>query len=63
MEIVAAYSGALSLPVKPDTSRVVMEMVVPYDHVDSSMKLDTAYLGTRKVSLVVYMMDMVILNY
>ena len=63
MEIVAAYSGALSLPVKPDTSCAVMEMVVPYDHVDSSMKLDTAYLGTCKVSLVVYMMYMVVIDY
>ena len=39
-----------------------MEMIIAYDHVDSRMQLDTAYFRPRKVSLVIYMMDMVVFD-
>ena len=63
MEEVCAYPGTLCLPVKPKTTRAVMEMIVSYDNVYGGMHLYTADLRARKILLVVYVMDMIVLDY
>ena len=62
MEKIGGYPCSLALPVKPYTPYTVMKMIVPYDHINSSMKLDAAYFGTGEITLIVYMMYMVVLD-
>ena len=61
MEEILGYSRTLSLPVKPHSSRTVVDMVSPVYAVDRRMHLDTADLCSGQILLVVYMMDMIIL--
>ena len=39
-----------------------MEMIVAYDNVDGRMQLDAAYLRSRQVPLVIYVMDVVVFD-
>ena len=62
MEKVARNSCALRLPIEPYSSCAVVEMVVLYGNVKGGVKLNSANLGTREISLVVNMMNVVVLN-
>ena len=62
MEQVLRNACSLCLPVKPETSRTVMEMVSSNDHIDRRMHLDAANFRTRKVLFVVDMVNMIILD-
>ena len=62
MEQVLRNACSLCLPVKPEASRTVMEMVSSNDHIDCRMHLDTADLCTRKVLFVVDMVNVIVLN-
>ena len=63
MKEVAAYPGTLCLPVKPQASSAVVEMIVSYDYIYGGMHLYTADLSTGKVLFIVYVMDMIVLYY
>ena len=62
MEQILRNSCSLSLPVKPETSRAVMEMVLSDNNIDGRMHLDSAYFRARKVLLVVYVVNMIVLD-
>ena len=62
MEQVLRNTCALCLPVEPEASRTVMEMVSSNDHIDRRMHLDAADLRTRKVLFIIDMVNVVILN-
>ena len=62
MEEVFANSCTLSLPVKPDTTCTIMEMIISNDNVDSSMEFDAADFRTCKISLVINMMNVVVFD-
>ena len=63
MEQIAGDTGSLRLPVEPDTSGTVMEMIPADDNVDRGMELDPADLCAGKVPLVVNMMDMTVFHH
>ena len=61
MKKIRCDSGALALPVEPDTARAVVEMIVSYYHIYGRVELDATYLRTGKITLVIYVMYMIIL--
>ena len=63
MEQILCHTGALRLPVKPQTAGAVMEMIPSDDHVDGRVHLDSADLRARQILTVVDMVDMVILDH
>ena len=62
MEQVLGYTRPLCLPVKPEPSGAVMEMVAADDDVNGCVHLDAADLSACKVLFVVDMVDVVVLN-
>ena len=63
MEEVLGHPGALCFPVKPDTSRTMVDVIAPDDGINSSMKLDAADLCAGKVVRVIDVMALIVLNY
>ena len=63
MEEVTRNPGALTLPVKPYASYTIMDMVVPYDDIDSRMELNASKLSASYISLVIDIVDVVILDH
>ena len=63
MEQVRRHPGPLTLPVKPYPPCTVVKMILPDDHIYRRVELDAAYLGTRKIALVVYVVYMIVLDY
>ena len=63
MEQILCHPGALTLPVQPDASGTVMEMIVTDDHIDRCMQLDTANLRPCQIPLIINMIDVIVLNY
>ena len=52
----------LGLPVQPDSSCTMMNMISPVDHINGGMHLDPADLGSGKILLVVDVVNLVVLN-
>ena len=62
MEKVLGYSGSLCLPVQPDSSRAVVDMVSAEYDIDGCMHFNPADFCTGQILLIINMMNMVILN-
>ena len=62
MEQVLGHTGALGLPVQPQTSGAVVDMISPVNNVNSSMHFDSADLCPCQVLLIIDMVDMVVLD-
>ena len=62
MEQILGNSCTLSLPVEPHTSCAVVYMISSEYHINCGMHLDTADLSTGEILLVVYVMDMIVLD-
>ena len=62
MEEISCNAGSLCLPVKPQTTGAVVDMVAAENNIDSSMHFDTADLCSCQILLVVNVMNMVVFN-
>ena len=62
VEEVLGHAGALCLPVEPEASGAVVDMVPAVDHVDRRVHLDAADLGACQILPVVDMVDMIVLD-
>ena len=62
MEQVLCNTGSLCLPVKPQTTGAVVDMVAAENNIDSSMHFDTANLCSCQILLVINVVDMVVFN-
>ena len=62
MEQILRYSRSLSLPVKPQSSCAVMNVILSYHYIDRSMHFYSTDLSSRKIVSVVDVMDLVLLN-
>lgn len=62
MKKISGNACSLCLPVQPDSSGTVVDMVSADDHIDSCVHFDTADLCAGQVLLIINMMNMVILN-
>ena len=60
---IAGDTGTDGLPVKPDTADAVYQDVVLDDDIDCSVKLDAAYLGSAKLDIGIYIVDVIVLDY
>ncbi len=60
---VLRHARSLNLPVEPDSSRAVVNMVSAENNVNRRMHLDAADLGTRQVLFIINMMDVVVLDH
>ena len=63
MKQILRHTGTLCLPVQPQATRAVMEMIPPNNHVDRRMHLDTADLCSGQVLAVIDVMNMVIFDH
>ena len=62
MKKISGNACSLCLPVQPDSSSTVVDMVSADDHIDSCVHFDTADLCAGQVLLVVDMVDVIIFN-
>ena len=62
MEQVLCDARPLCLPVKPQTSRAVMNMVPADLHINSRMHLDAADLRAGQILLIVDVVDLIVLD-
>ena len=62
VEQVLSYAGALCLPVEPEASGAVVDMVPAVNHVDRRVHFDAADLGACQVLAVVDVVDMIVLD-
>ena len=62
MEQVLGHTGALGLPVQPQASGTVVDMISPVNNVNGSMHFNPADFRSCQILLVVDMVDMVIFN-
>ena len=62
MEEISCNAGSLCLPVKPQTTGAVVDMVAAENNIDSSMHFDTANLCSCQILLVINVVDMVVFN-
>ena len=62
VEQILAHAGALCLPVEPKSPGTMVEMIPADNHVNGRVHLNTANLSACKVLLVIYVVDMIVLN-
>ena len=62
MEEISCNAGSRVLPVKPQTTGAVVDMVAAENNIDSSMHFDTANLCSCQILLVINVVDMVVFN-
>ena len=62
MKNISCDPCSLRLPVQPDSSGAVVDVVPTDDHIDGCMHLDSTDLCTGQILLVVDVMNMIILN-
>ena len=62
MEEISCNAGSLCLPVKPQTTGTVVDMIATEDNINCSMHFDTADFCSCQILLVVNVMDMIVFN-
>ena len=62
MENILGDTSALHLPIQPDTTGAVMNMISPIDAIDCCMHLDATDLCSSQILLIINVMDVAVLN-